>query len=293
MAFRSKLVRGEAQMLARLGTLAGDIYGRSDLAAVFYKARREGVLAKQTKLDEFIDFLVLRRQLLPVELISKEYGKTINRYCVGAPSPFRIAASLRKGGYLSHGTAAYLHGLLSEPFNEIYLNIEQSVKPAGKPELSQVGIDRAFAGKQRLSKLSYKNKDLVVTILAGKNSGRAGVEPMALGEARGIAITSLERTLIDIAVRPAYAGGIHRVLVAYAQARTHVSTERLVSILARLDHTYPYAQPIGFLMQRAGYSKEQYEPLQARVSGFKFYLAHGIKNGKYDDSWQLFYPSDL
>jgi hypothetical protein len=124
------------------------------------------------------------------------------RYCAGPPSPFALTASLRKNGYLSHGTAAYLHKLAKTPPAAIYLNVEQSAKAIGNSPLSQLAIDRAFTGKQRHSKLSYENGNLKVMILAGKNTGRLGVEPCTHPEALGTKTTNLERTLIDITVRP-------------------------------------------------------------------------------------------
>jgi predicted transcriptional regulator of viral defense system len=294
MPFRTKLSKSESQIASWVCKTPGRIYSRNDLAEHFSKARIEGFLAKHTKLDEFIDFLVLRRHLLSIQLKSEQYEKTITRYCVGRPSPFALAASLRKNGYFSHGTAAYLLGLIKRPPAAIFLNVEQSAKkPAISASLSQPAIDRAFASKQRQSNLSYENGELIVTILAGKNTGRAGVEPLTSSEARGIATTNLERTLIDITVRPTYAGGIDVVLDAYRTARERVSAQMLVSTLNTLNYTYPYPQAIGFLMQRAGYSSEALESMKSRVSDFKFYLTHGQKDPEYDHEWRLFYPPDL
>lgn len=105
--------------------------------------------------------------------------------------------------------------------------------------------------------------------------------------------TNLERTLIDITVRPVYAGGIDQVLEAFRAARERASAEKILSILDRLNHSYPYAQAIGFLMQRAGYRTEQLDLLRPRVTEFKFYVTHGIENPVYDEDWRLFYPSGL
>jgi len=293
MAFRTKLVRSETLIPAAINLHPGRIYTRVELAESFRRLRREGALAKATTLDEFIDFLVLRRHLISVLLESKEYSKEAKRYCAGPPSPFALAASLRKNGYLSHGTAAYLHKLTKAPPAAIYLNVEQSVKAAGNSSLSQLAIDRAFAGKQRHSKLSYENGDLKVTILAGKNTGRLGVEPTAHPEALGTKVTNLERTLIDITVRPDYAGGIHQVLDAFKAAREQVSPHALASILDQLNYSYPYAQAIGFLMSRASYRADSLEPFRSRVSQFKFHLAHGTKNPAYNEDWKLFIPKGL
>lgn len=46
-------------------------------------------------------------------------------------------------------------------------------------------------------------------------------------------VTSIERTVIDIAVRPAYSRGVPHVLEAYKRARGRVSVARLTSLLAK------------------------------------------------------------
>ncbi|HUN25869.1 MAG TPA: hypothetical protein VMU67_06125 [Steroidobacteraceae bacterium] len=293
MVFRTKLVKAEGQITSEVCVPSGRIYTRAELAKSFTKLRRSEVLAKHTQLDQFIDFLVSRRHLISITLKSEQYEKEVTRYCVGPPSPFALAASLRKNGYLSHGTAAYLHKLLPQLPDTIYLNVEQSAKPVGQGSLSQTGLDKAFAGKQRQSNLSFNNNNYTVTILAGKNSGRAGVEPMTVPKGSEVHATNLERTLIDITVRPVYAGGVPQVLESFRAARERVSAERILSILDRLNHAYPYAQAIGFLMQRAGYRTEQLELLRPRITEFKFYVAHGLKDPVYDERWRLFYPSGL
>jgi hypothetical protein len=117
------------------------------------------------------------RLLLVITLTSEEYQKKITRYCARPPSPFAVAASIRRSGYLSHGTAAHLHGPI-EFSGPVYLNIEQSAKPPPVlGSLSRRTIDHAFADHPRHSNLSYRNGELVITQLAGKNTCRAGVEP--------------------------------------------------------------------------------------------------------------------
>jgi len=87
--------------------------------------------------------------LLAITLESKQYQKAVTRFCVGQPSPFQLAASLRKTGYLSHGTAAYLHGLLKKPPHSIYLNVEQSANPSKEKSLSSER--HAISAKRRHS----------------------------------------------------------------------------------------------------------------------------------------------
>jgi len=67
---------------------------------------------------------------------------------------------------------------------------------------------------------------------------------MAITGSRGepLEVTDLERTLIDIAVRPAYAGGVRPVLTAYLRSRSKVSVDRIAKLLRRLDYVYPFVR---------------------------------------------------
>ena len=132
-----------------------------------------------------------------------------------------------------------------------------------------------------------------MTIINGKNTNRLAVEKTVGPSSEQLEATDLERTLIDIVVRPAYAGGIYQVLEAYRAAKERASANRLVSILKKLDYVYPYHQAIGFLMQRAGYPERRLSLLRNLGITHNFYLVHGIQQPEYDASWHLFYPKGM
>ena len=103
-------------------------------------------------------------------------------------------------------------------------------------------------------------------------------------------VTDIARTLIDIVVRPAYAGGIVQVLEAYRGARGRVEASEIVRRLEALDYLYPYHQAIGFLMDRAGFSAAEFEKLRRLGTRFDFYLTYGMKQTTHDDKWRLYIP---
>ena len=46
----------------------------------------------------------------------------------------------------------------------------------------------------------------------------------------GLAITNIERTLIDATVRPLYSGGVYEVFEAYRRAAEHISVNKLAAM---------------------------------------------------------------
>ena len=229
-----------------------------------------------------------------MELKSPKYpGKDQIRYVFGEPSPFELALSLQHGSYLSHGSAVFLHALTDQIPQTVYLNIEQSQKPAPSGGLTQAGLDRAFAGTQRESTFSYDLGTSSIVVLSGKNSGRLEVGSMSGPDGVELSVTRLERTLIDIAVRPVYAGGVYQVLEAFKGAKGKSSVNVLLATLKKLGYVYPYHQAIGFYMERAGYPESALQRVEALGMEHTFYLTHGLKEKGMDPRWRLFYPKGM
>ncbi len=195
--------------------------------------------------------------------------------------------------YLSHHSAAFLNGLTDDPGPEIYVNIEQSPKPKPEGRLSQESINRAFKNKQRQSQFHFVFQNWRITVLNGKNTARLGVTTIAGPSGGAIDVTSIERTLIDLAVRPAYAGGVEHVLGVYKIAKEHVRVKTLLATLKRLAYIYPYHQAIGFYMERAGFDAAALEKLRRLGLQFDFYLSHHIRDQVYDARWRLYVPKGL
>jgi hypothetical protein len=287
----------------RLKTVAPDIAGfferyprkilsSTDLAKILSQHRQAWKLPQDTTTPKFIEFLLnnTKLQLIHLESESHPNARTITKYCWGEPSPYLLGADLFKGAYLSHGTAAFLHGLTDQLLKVIYVNKEQSMKPRGDGILSQPAIDNAFKGKQRESSFVYTYKNSRFLLLSGKFTGRLEVGSIPVSAEENVQATKLERTLIDISVRPTYSGGVYQVLEAYRRAKERLSVGTLLATLRQLDYIYPYHQVIGFYLQRAGYDQRQYLRFKDLGIQFDFYLSYGIKEREYDSSWRLFFP---
>ncbi|RYZ40208.1 MAG: hypothetical protein EOO71_17050 [Myxococcaceae bacterium] len=245
-------------------------------------------------LSGFIKFLTDSKQLSVVRL-SSDTGEVVTRYVWERASPYAVALSLRPSAYLSHGTAAQLHGLTEQFSKVIYVNKEQSPKPAPKGGLTQEAIDRAFKGRQRASTYIFHFDIYRAVLLSGKSTGALGVEDIPTPEGEFLPATGLERTLIDLTVRPNYAGGVEEVLGCFRRAREQerVDVEVLLQTLAQLNYVYPYHQALGFYMERAGFGEEALEPLKALGLHHDFYLAYGLKGLVYAPSWRLHHPRGL
>jgi len=201
-----------------------------------------------------------------------------------------VGASLGRGAYLSHGTAVFLHALTDQLPNVIYVNKEQSAKRGSVGHLSQSGIDNAFSRQQRQSTFVYMYEGSHFLMLSGKNTGRLEVGTLPITRELSAPVTKLERTLIDIAVRPAYAGGVYQVLEAYRRAKGRASIATLLATLRRMNFVYPYHQAIGFYLQKAGFEPKHYNRFKELGLEYNFYLTYDIRDREYDSNWHLFYP---
>lgn len=166
------------------------------------------------------------------------------------------------------------------------------VGPTPQGPLNQDAIDRAFANKQRASQDVYFWGRVRVTVLSGKNSGRLGVQQHVHGNS-AVEITGLERTLIDLTVRPDYAGGPGQVLEAFRRSQPRLSVDRLLGILTGLGYRYPYHQAIGFYMERAGYGENELAKLEAVGTNLDFYIGYGMEPREFDTKWRVYFPRNL
>jgi len=218
-------------------------------------------------------------------------GAGYERYLYGEPSIFEIACSIHSKAYLSHYTAVYLQGLTNQIPKTLYITQEQSFKlKKSYTPLTQENIDYAFSRPQRRSETVAIYEDYTFVMLKGMFTNRQGV----YSPSGQYAYTNLERTLIDIAVRPNYAGGAFMVLEAYKRAITQeISINKLVATLSKLSFLYPYHQAVGFYLEKAGYQGKQLELLRKSKMEFNFYLDYNMEETDYSPNWKLYYPKGM
>lgn len=289
----SRLQIAKSDIVKLFDSLPHRAFWPSDLAKILSDNREFWRLAKSTGSSDFIKFLTQSADMRMQVLTPVNHPDTpeVVRFIWKSASDYEVALSLKRGAYLSHATAMFIHHLTDQIPFRIYVNSEQSPKPSSGT-LTQQGIHNAFARKQRESTFIFKFDSKEALLLWGKNTGRLEVAEMEY-QGGTISTTKLERTLIDIAVRPSYAGGVFQVLEAYRRAKDQVSTGVLVATLKKLAYIYPYHQAIGFYMQRAGYSEAQYSRLKSLGLNYDFYLTYDLREKDFDSEWRLYFPKGM
>jgi hypothetical protein len=269
-----------------------------DLRRILTNQRTTWHLPQNTPVEKFIAFLknrgTLREMTFP---FPKPYRKT-TRYIFGESSLHEVVLTLKPNCYFSHYTAASFHGLTEQLPQTLYVNDEQSSTGQSDDPMTQTAIDAAFRRNLRVTKQVAETDEFRICILNGRNTKRLGVIEEAItgpsGKSLGkLRYTNLERTLIDITIRPNHAGGIFEVAKAFILARDTLSVEALAEMLKELQYAYPYHQAIGFYLEHAGYRPEQLDLLRSFPQEFDFYLAHNAKPLAYVKAWRLHVPRSL
>jgi len=268
------------------------ILRKSQIEEVLNEYREFWRLTQSVTAYVFIDFLLRKSIVKRVQLPFPNRKET--RYLTREVSPYQLAVSLRPNSYLSHLSAVYLHQLTEQVPKTIYCNSEQAPQKQPKGELTQERIDWAFHQNQRISKNIARYGDHRICLISGGFTDNAGVALLNTPLGEVLPVTDMERTMIDIVVRPAYAGGVFEVLKAFKLSHGRASINRLVALLQKLNYAYPYHQAIGFCLQRSGvYRESQISLLRQFEMNFDFYLAHHMDGPAYSEEWKLFYPKGL
>ena len=283
----------------RLGEHASPVFSLPELRSILAELSAELDLPRRISMTGFVSFLEARCNVRRVDFTPENTSKdgnpykTITKYVYGQASPYTLGLSLRPNAYLTHATAVFLHAFSEQLPKTIYVNKEQTPKPPPLGPLTQQGIDRAFAGRARVTQFVFTAEDHRYVLLNGKNTGRLEVSKHLGPQGELLDSTKLERTLIDIVVRPSYAGGPFEVLEAYRRAKEKASIGVFLATLRKLDYAYPYHQAIGFYMDRAGYRREQLARVKEAGLSFDFYLANAMKNPAFDSTWRIYHPPGL
>jgi predicted transcriptional regulator of viral defense system len=287
MAPRTRLSIAKADILAALAKSRKKTFSKGQLEELLSENRAFWRLAQKTTVSEFILFLEKNANLQSHGL---KFPRPITRYSLGDIGTFELVQSINEEGYFSHYSAMSFHGLTEQIPTAIYFNIEQSLRSGGG-ELTQAGINRSFATECRTTNNITTFREHTVYLLNGGNTDKLGVVEKVLSDNAIIRTTDLERTLIDIAVRAVYSGGVAEVAKAYGEAADRVSINRLCAYLRQIGYTYPYHQSIGYYLERSEkYKSSQISQLEDFKIEFDFRLDYKMKETEYINKWRLYVP---
>jgi len=268
------------------------IFELSDLRAIYSENRRFWRLATNFSCNKFIEYLT-KHSKLSKETFNFSY-RPITKYTWGKVPLYELLLSIKPKAYYSHFSAIFFHELTEQIPKTFYINFEQEKKSKQMNILEQGRIDFAFNHNTRLSKNIAEYNNYTIRLLNGMFTDTAGVIETELPEGAKIRLTDVERTLIDIAVRPEYAGGPFEVLKAYRIAAKKVSVNRLSALLKKIGYVYPYHQVIGFYLDASGcYNESQINLMKQFKITHKFYLMHHMEEKSYDEKWSLYYPKNF
>jgi hypothetical protein len=295
---KSRIQIARPDIIRYFDELPSKVLHHADLARILDEQRAFWRLTLGTSTRTFIQFLLDSGKLSVFEFPFPRPYKKKTVYAWGPVPFYEVVLGISSNCYFSHYSAVKIHGLTEQAPKTLYVNEEQRLGSWLAAKLSQATIDAAFRRPVRATKRVAETNDYRVVFLNGKNTANLGVIEEELEGAGGerfgrIRVTNIERTLIDITVRPVYSGGVSEVLKAFVLAREHVSVNRLAATLKKLAFIYPYHQAIGFYLERAGYKSSSLDLFRSIPREFDFYLEHGLKEKEYVKEWRLFIPKWL
>lgn len=254
-----------------------------NLRDIFISKSEEWNIAAYRTIYDFINFLLEEDILVELKL-SKE--KKI--YIKPGYSNFNISKAIKKNSYLAYFSAVSIHGLTLQIPKVIYSCVDRIYHRISTSELKQENIDKAFSKPQRVSNNFYIYNSFKFYFFEKKiEHTEVGVIHDAEND---IKYTDLERTLIDIAIKPMYAGGVFEVLEAFKSAKERLDVSKMKDYLSQLNYIYPYDQVIGFYLECAEYNINQINVFYKKEKQLSFYLTHNIVNKEFSEKWKIYYP---
>lgn len=186
----------------------------------------------------------------------------------GAPvaNRFQIASRITPTSYVSHHTAMEYYGIADQVYYDVYVSSETSFR------------DFSFDG------YTYR-------FVASKSS--EGIEKLPYGG--GVAVTNLERTIVDSIKDMDKIAGIEEV-VQDIECVPRMQEKRLLKYLELYQNHFLY-QKMGYLLwqhkEQLKLSDSFFESCKNQIGKSKRYLTRDQDGGRYDDTWKLVVPDKL
>lgn len=213
---------------------------------------------------------------------------------------YTIANGLEKNRYISHYSALHANQLILDQSGKIFLKRERKTTSLRK-DLNQKDVDISFSLPMRASSLVYNitwdKKEYSIILIEGTGNQKLGINKIYINDFSYFYCTDIERTLIDIVMRPRYAGSLDNIVIAFNNVKDDIDLEYLATILNTLNPMYPYENNIAFFMYAANYPLKKIDLFLSKINlkkvNYKFYLDYQMISKKYNEDFNVYYPSDL
>lgn len=293
MARIAKIVLAKTKIEKFLDATGKHVFSQATLNGILTKKAKQWDLSSGMNTTKFISFLIDNSHLK--EVIIAGLIRYLWRSDETENIVYEIALSLKPRSYLSHYTAMFFHNMTEQVPKTIYVTYDRGGgAPARKSSLSQESIDIAFQKPERITRSVYDYEGNTIVLIESSRAGHIGVNSFQFEDGMTLPMTNVERTLMDITVRPAYAGGILAVVGAYQQMVKTVQVVKLRAYLKQMGYTYPYEQAIGFCLEYAGAMEKQLKIIDELCKKeYRFYLARKMSSPKFSERWQMYYPESL
>ena len=187
---------------------------------------------------------------------------------------FEIATALVNPAAVSHWSALHYHGLTEQAPRKVFVltTTETSV-----PRMRRAGCNHSGGG--------YSVGDTMYRFIQVRPERFFGTEKVWIGDAR-VAITDLERTLLDGLYMPQYCGDFAEVLHAFEIGMAQLDVERITEYALRLDAAT--AKRLGWVLESKGVDASQVACLTAfPIKGYRKLDPAGPKKGRYNGRWMV------
>lgn len=187
---------------------------------------------------------------------------------------FEISMALVRPAAISHWSALHYHGLTEQVPRKVFVltTTETSV-----PRMRRAGCNHPGG--------DYSVGDTTYRFIQVRPERFFGTEKVWIGEAR-VAITDLERTLLDGLSMPQYCGDFAEALHAFEIGMAQLDIERITEYALRLDAAT--AKRLGWVLESKGVDASRIACLTALpIKGYRKLDSAGPKKGRYNSRWMV------
>ena len=188
---------------------------------------------------------------------------------------FEIAVAMASPAAVSHWSALHHHGLTNQVPRDVFV---LTTTEASTPRTREAEAKPPGGG--------YVVGDTTYRFVQVQPSRFFGAEQVWIGEAR-VALTTVERTLLDGLARPHYCGDIFEVIDAFhAALLAGLDTDRIARYASRLDDVI--AKRLGWVLEHHGVRAAAVDRLAARpIRGYRLLDPTGPRRGPCNRRWMI------